>query len=67
MGGQTFNSKAELDNLFEIIDNHKDTTLPSEVLNLYTDLEQLLIRVHQMGYTSGYEKGVDFKNNLKDI
>lgn len=63
---EEFNSKEELDNLMELF-NSGSPTLPSEVLKLYAKVENFLVRIHQLGYTKGYEKGVNLKNRLKDI
>lgn len=58
-----FNSKKELDNLVELF-TLKPAVLPSEVLKLYDTVEQFIVRVHQIGYTRGYEKGVEMKNRI---
>ena len=58
-----FNSKKELDNLIELFAS-KTPVLPSEVLKMYNEIKEYIIRIHQLGYTKGYEKGVEFKKNI---
>lgn len=57
-------SKEELDNLVELFAN-TTAVLPSDVLKLYDSVEQFIVRIHQLGYTAGYEKGVEMKERIK--
>ncbi len=53
-----FDSIKKLDELFALM-NGKNLERPSEVMKLYTNVENLLIDVYQRAFTRGYDKGVE--------
>lgn len=63
MSASKFNSKKELDNVFKIMSTSPQ--VPSEIMKLYTDLENKLIAIHEMGYNKGVEINKEIKNTLK--
>jgi hypothetical protein len=59
-----FDSKKELDNLFEIMNINKEAKTPSEILKFYNSLENNLITIYEKGYSDCIEFTKEINNNL---
>lgn len=66
MSKQEFNSRQELDNLVSILSQYKELIQPSQIMEMYTKVEQLLVRIYKLGHTAGFVAGVDFKDYVDD-
>lgn len=60
-----FNSKKELDNLVELFTT-RNPTLPSETIKMFENIEDFIIGIHQLGYTTGYTDGAKIKRAIKN-
>lgn len=61
MAKTEFNSKKELDNVFQFIAENGNAQKPSEIMRFYTELENKLIAIYQKGYSKGVEINIEIK------
>ncbi|MEQ3500619.1 hypothetical protein ABMY20_12750 [Tenacibaculum sp. SSH1-16] len=63
---EKFNSKEELNTIINIFRKQSHSAEPSEVLEFLNEVEGFVVKLHQMGFAQGYEKGVQFKEEIED-